>query len=640
MGHGQATRIMIVEDERIVARDLQMTLIELEYDAYAIAASAEQALARASETCPDLVLMDIRIQGTLDGISTAQILRERFGVPVVYLTAHSDDATLERAKVTEPHGYLIKPVKATELRSAIEVSLYKHAMELRLRERERWFATTLCSIADAVIAVDLAGRVTFINPAAETLLGCTSEGALGRPASEIVRLLDEHENPTHETPLDVVLRERRHIHTFDGNLLAASSEVRAISDSAALVQDAGKTLGAVMVFRDTTEQKRLQKQLEISERLSALGMMAAGVTHEVNNPLAVVSANAEYVIMELVELVKDPALASVAVRLGESLLALRELEASADRITKIVSDLRTFARPQAHSAAAGLVDVNRTIAWAVRSTSHELKHRALLSTDLHDVPPVFADETRLGQVVVNLLVNAAHAIAPGRAESNRVSIATRVDSLDRVVIEVRDTGHGMAPAVVARVFDPFFTTKDSSGVGLGLAISHGIVASLGGHIYVESQEGLGSLFGVLLPAAPRLAPQLDSPPALEADQRSARILVIDDEPLVLSSVRRTLELVHSVSCVDSAKRGIELIERERFDLILCDLGMPEMTGVELYEWIVRVRPQDARRVIFMTGGAITAELADFVRSVPNRCVDKPFGIADLLSSVQQALATL
>ena len=633
MRQEQPIRILIVEDERIVARDLQQTLAELDYDAFAIASSAEQAIARASETCPDLVLMDIRIRGNLDGIATAQILRERFGVPVIYLTAHSDNATLERAKITEPHGYLIKPVKPAELRSAIEVSLYRHAMELRLRERERWFSTTLCSIADAVISVDLAGNVTFVNPAGEALMGCKSENALGRPANEILRLLDEHDKLRLDTPLDVVLRERREVQMFDGNLMTASSEIRAISDSAALVQDAGKTLGAVMVFRDTTEQKRLQKQLEVSDRLSALGMMAAGVTHEVNNPLAVISANAEYVIGELTEIA-----ATGVAPLEESLVALRDLVASADRISKIVSDLRTFSRPE--SRAAGLVDVNRMMAWAVRSTASELKHRAMLATDLHEVPHVYADETRLGQVIVNLLVNAAHAIEPGHVEDNRVSIATYVNQ-DRVVIEVRDSGRGMSPEVVERVFEPFFTTKSTqTGVGLGLAISHGIVASLGGHIHVESQEGVGSLFRVLLPIATRTSDAVTASAVDLGQARHARILIIDDEPMVLSALRRTLEIGHTVVCAERARAGIAALDGARFDLILCDLAMPDMTGVELYEWLVENRPEDARRVLFMTGGAITQAVDDFMRSVPNRCVDKPFVVSELLATIQRVLASL
>jgi CheY-like chemotaxis protein len=167
----QAHSILIVEDERIVAKDLQQTLAGMGYDAFAIASSADEALARASARCPDVVLMDIRIKGQRDGVEAAEILRARFGVPVVYLTAHADDATIERATRSEPYGYLLKPVKAAELRSAIEVSIYRHAMEKRLREREKWFSTTLRSLSDAVMTVDLAGNVSFMNPAAEQLTG-------------------------------------------------------------------------------------------------------------------------------------------------------------------------------------------------------------------------------------------------------------------------------------------------------------------------------------------------------------------------------------------------------------------------------------------------------------------------------------
>ena len=184
-----AASVLIVEDEGIVALDLQQTLRDFGYDAYAIASSADEAIAVASKRCPDIVLMDIRIKGSRDGIETAQIFKDRFAVPVVYLTAHADERTLARAKQTAPLGYLLKPVKATELRSAIEVALYNHALETRLRERERWYSTTLRSIADAVISVDLAGRVTFMNPAAEVLTGVPAATAAGKPIREVLQLL-------------------------------------------------------------------------------------------------------------------------------------------------------------------------------------------------------------------------------------------------------------------------------------------------------------------------------------------------------------------------------------------------------------------------------------------------------------------
>ena len=171
------TSILIVEDEAIVALDLQQTLNDDGYDAFAIAVSADEAIGYATQRVPDLVLMDIRIKGNRDGVETADLLRSAFDVPVVFLTAHADDATLDRAKRTAPFGYLHKPVKPAALRSTIEVALYNHAMERRARLRERWFSTTLRSIADAVICVDLAGTVNYMNPPAEDLTGVRSDVA-------------------------------------------------------------------------------------------------------------------------------------------------------------------------------------------------------------------------------------------------------------------------------------------------------------------------------------------------------------------------------------------------------------------------------------------------------------------------------
>src|SRR5215204_1748844 len=151
--------VLIVEDERLIARDMQQLLVELGYEPFAIASSSEEAIARVSERLPDVVLMDIRLKGDVDGISTAEILKNRFDVPIIYLTAHADDATVERAKNSEPYGYLIKPVDAARLRSAVEVCVYKHRIDRKLRERERWLEITLRSIADGVIAVDGDGRV-------------------------------------------------------------------------------------------------------------------------------------------------------------------------------------------------------------------------------------------------------------------------------------------------------------------------------------------------------------------------------------------------------------------------------------------------------------------------------------------------
>ena len=627
--------VLVVEDERIVAKDLQYMLNAMGYDAFAIAASADDALARIAEHRPDLVLMDIRIKGSRDGIETADLLRARFGIPVVYLTAHSDDATLERAKLTVPYGYLMKPVKAAELRSAIEIAIHRHGMERQLRERERWFATTLRSISDAVVTVDLAGRVAFINTAAERLTGVTAAEAVGTQVCRLVRIGDPAQPAS---PLDEVLEHRRSAVIHEAPFETASGEIRLISGSAAPVVDRGDLLGAVMVFRDITDQTRMQRQLENADRLASLGTLTSGVAHQINNPLAVVLANASYLRGELDDLtdaLRELEVGALADRMAEPSQVLSEITAAGWRIGKIVADLKSFVRPT--EAASDAADIGRAIGWAIRTTEHEFKHRARLTQEVAMLPPVRADEARLGQVFVNLLMNAAQAIAQGTPD-NEVAISGRAEG-DRIVVEVRDTGPGIPPDDLERIFEPFFTTRAiGQGTGLGLSVCHGIVTSFGGELQVESQPGSGTTFRVILRAALRPAP----PPPADAPEiggaRRARILVIDDDAMVHRTIKRLLR-DHDLYAATNAREALARVERgERFDLILSDLLMPVMTGIELHDHIAAFDPAQARRIVFMTGGErATHQAEDFLQSVPNATLEKPFGVPEVQSLVERMI---
>jgi two-component system, cell cycle sensor histidine kinase and response regulator CckA len=627
MNSQRPSSVLIVEDERIVAADLQDTLRDLGYDAFAIASSAEEAIACASQRCPDVVLMDIRIRGTRDGIETAEILRRQFGVPVVYLTAHADDATVERAKRTEPYGYLLKPIKSAELRSAIEVCIYKHEMEQRLRERERFLSTTLESVTDAVVSIDLAGRVTFMNAVAEALTGVQAEAAVGQQAHDILRLMEE------TTPGSTL-----------GGRTAAEPVHRRVGDGAAPVVHDGQTVGTVMVFRDVTEQRQLQKQLELSDRLASLGTMAAGVAHEINNPLAIVVANGSFIAEELAQLQAElhdsSAPATVAARFAETMLSLADLRTAADRIGGIVSELRAFSRPTP-SASRGVVNVLHCLEWAVRTTSHEFRQRAQLITRFGEIPAVRADEAKLGQVFINLLVNAAHSIVPGGFDRNQVVIETCTDDRGWLVVAISDTGAGIPPNTISRIFEPFFTTKALGvGTGLGLSICHGIISALGGELLVESEPGKGTTFRVRLPPAPpeTAASDLDVPQLTPPGLLRGRVLVIDDETMILRALQRVLR-DHELVCAASAREALAIIAKDRrFDLIFADLMMPTMTGMEFYEVLLGREPELARRVIFLCGGALSAGSADFLGSVPNLQLPKPFNVAKLLETVQQQLA--
>jgi PAS domain S-box-containing protein len=630
--------ILIVEDEQIVAMDLQQTLTELGYDVLALASSAEEAIARAAERCPDVALLDIRIKGRRDGIETAAILKRQFGVPVIYLSAHADDTTLDRAKATEPYGYLMKPMKAAELRSAIEICLYRSEMESALRARERGFATALQSVTDAIVTVDIGGKITFMNAAAESLTGVRADEAVGRFARDILWSLEHAEGEQREAPVSVALREGRTVGRPEPRLRPTALGVeRWIDDSAVPVVEGDETLGGVMVFRDVSEQRHLQKQLEFADRLSSLGTMAAGVAHEINNPLAVVMGTAGYLKEELEACRSALARGGPppnAKQLEAMLQAVVDVQSAADRIGNIISDLRAFSRPAAQSA--GAIDVVECAKWATRATAKEFHRRARVVTRFEAVEAVRADETRLGQVLVNLLVNAAHAIAPGDPEKNQVTLTTRTASSGRVEIEVRDTGAGIPQEVLGRIFEPFFTTKTADvGTGLGLSICHGIVTSLGGELRVETEIGKGTAFVVALPPAREEA--LPETTARHGDFTKGRLLLIDDEQLGQRATARILR-GHDVVCVASTARALALFEHgETFDLVLCDLTAPSMAHAEFYEAMLARDPDLAARIVFFTDGAPSTKAAACLAATANLRIRKPFDVPTLQDAIQRAL---
>jgi CheY-like chemotaxis protein len=242
-----------------------------------------------------------------------------------------------------------------------------------------------------------------------------------------------------------------------------------------------------------------------------------------------------------------------------------------------------------------------------------------------EVPPVEGNEGRLGQVFLNLVVNAAQAITEGHADENEIRVVTRVDELGRVVVEVKDTGSGIAAELVSRIFDPFFTTKPVGvGTGLGLTICHRIVSSLGGELIVESEPGVGSVFRTVLPVSRAVASESPPVPSIGPTPR-ARILVVDDEAALGAILRRMLTPEHHVLAVTSGRAALDRMSRgERFDVIFCDLMMPDVTGMDLHAELERSCPDQAEKMVFMTGGAFTRGARDFLDRVPNRRIDKPF----------------
>ncbi|HTB72303.1 MAG TPA: response regulator [Polyangiaceae bacterium] len=410
-----------------------------------------------------------------------------------------------------------------------------------------------------------------------------------------------------------------------------------------------------------SEHREIQARLAQTDRLTSLGTLAVGVAHEINNPLAYVLLNLGYVAEELPKLLSlplrtegvasvpdDPPAESAASsaslsRAREVLLALDHARDGAERIRNTVRSLQTFSRPENEMRAP--LQLSRLLDATLPMVANEIRHRARLVKQYEPVPDVVANEARLGQVFLNLLLNAVQALPEEHAESNEIQLLLRAPSPDRVCVEVRDNGIGIPPQIRGRIFEPFFTTKPVGiGTGLGLTICHGIVTSLGGTLSFDSEVGKGSTFRVELPAAVRtmgataVARVSSETPVTPSPSPRGRILVVDDEPIVCFSLERLLSTEGEVVALTSARQALAIIRGgERFDVILCDLMMPEMDAPVLYEELRRIAPTQAERMVFVTGGAFTVRAREFLESVPNPRLVKPFDVEALVELVRSRI---
>ncbi|HMJ51554.1 MAG TPA: response regulator [Polyangiaceae bacterium] len=383
------------------------------------------------------------------------------------------------------------------------------------------------------------------------------------------------------------------------------------------------------------EHKRLQEERLLLDRLVSIGTLAAGVAHEINNPLAYVIANIDFALDRLVA--SDQA-TEVIDDLAEVTQALQQAREGSERIRITARDLKVFCHTD-HGGPTS-VDVRRVLESAMTMAWNEIRHRARLVKVFANVPRVDANENRLAQVFLNLLINAAQAIPEGNAPGNEIKVATWSDG-GQVIVEISDTGGGIAPDTMPRLFQPFFTTKEAGiGTGLGLAICQGIVTDLGGSISVRSQLGSGATFRVAFPEGTRqdsLRPSVM--PSHSPGGRRGRVLVVDDEPALVRTIERLLKSEHEVRASSDVKGALQmLISEQNFDVILCDLMMPEMTGMDFHAQLALAAPQMAERVVFLTAGAFTAKAKQYIDRVPNRRLEKPFEASALRATIHKLIA--
>ncbi|HYI02871.1 ATP-binding protein [Hyalangium sp.] len=413
------------------------------------------------------------------------------------------------------------------------------------------------------------------------------------------------------------IRDRKRLEAERDALLAREHSLRL--EAEALAQERARELLAA------------QEKLVQSEKLAVAGQLAGGVGHEINNPLSFVIGNLHFAL-EALGALSGP-LSSTEV-LQEPLEALRDARAGAERIRGILTDLKRFAR--ADESLLGPVDVRDALEFSLSMAMPHLRHRAQVERRYSPVPTVLANEAKLGQVFLHLLMNAALAIPEGDVARHRITLSTRVED-GRVVVEVSDTGRGMTSEVLDRAFEPFFTTRSlGEGMGLGLSICLGLVQSMKGELSATSKLGMGSTFRVVLPTSTAPAAAL-TPVSAAMVSRRRRVLVIDDEPGMASVFRRIIGRSHEVVVVQSGREALALLEKDdAFDRIFCDLMMSDLTGMDVYEALASHRKDCLERFVFMTGGSFTERARTFLQTVPFPRIDKPFDPQHIRDLVAQA----
>lgn len=645
-------QILIVEDESIVALDIQNRLKRLGYTVTGFVASGEDAIVKAAEFQPDLVLMDIKLKGVMDGIDAAAKIKAQFGIPAIYLTAFADEATLQRAKETEPLGYLIKPFEERELLATIRMALYRLQIERQLQDSEHKFRSIIEHAMDGIFLVDTNGQVVEWNPAQARITGINQEEAMGSLAWDIwTQLLpDKQRSKLSQSYLMGRIQQimesgklPEHWRMAETEIQRSDGQVRILQSRLFLIQrEQGFMAGSIS--RDVTEHIQMDEAMRQAQKIESLGILAGGAAHDFNNLLVAM--------------------------LGQTSLALAKLSPThpaVDHIKKAV---------KAAENAADLTQQMLAISGQGQFAKHKVQFNHLIEEELdlltavipvhvtltlelaESLPYVEVDRSQMQQVLTNLVINAAEAIGE---KAGMIRIGTAVKNLTYAEIQscryigaplsegvyvqvtIADNGPGMSAETIEKVFDPFFSTK-KLGRGLGLSAVAGIVRGHQGAIWLDSNAGNGTIFSLLFPVGSEMMGIADEQPNASKHKKTAgpafvsvrHVLVIDDQDTVCEAVTDILDL-ESIPVITalSGQAGIDIYRKRQADigLVLLDLSMPGMNGHETYKELHKINPQVP--VILSSGYDEEEVLRRFDDTGLVGFLKKPYNLSALIETVKQ-----
>lgn len=620
-------QILIVEDEIIAAEDLQITLKNLGYAVSSLVSSGRKAIKEIEEKKPDLILMDIKLKGDIDGVEASEQIRSRFNIPIIYITALSDNDALQRAKITEPFGYIYKPIDEKELYATIEMALYRHKMERKLKESEERYRTLFEDSRDALYITTREGKLVDVNQSMLDLSGYTREEMLG------MGIQKKYINHADRTDFQEQIEKKGFVRDFEVKFLTKDrKEMDCLITAAVRRDNDGCILGYQGSIRDITERKkaeeekeRLHAQLMHSEKMAGIGTLASGIAHEFNNLFQIIKGHMEF--------------AQKTKRSEDIEEASAIVIHNTDRGAKIIKDLLSFAREEPSEKV--LCDIAEPIESVLLLTEeHFKKHNINIVRKYKKTPTVEINKAKMQQVFLNMVTNAGNAMLPkgGKLEIGVKQVGENVE------VSFADTGKGIEKEDLGKLFDPFYTTKGSTGdysnlqgTGLGLSVSYGIVKRHGGTIEVLSKAGKGSIFTIKLPAKGKKAEEkLPKDEKRKEDRESLplSILAVDDEEEICKMFMKWLSLKGlRVKSASTGKKAIYLAKKERFDFVFLDIIMPGLPSIEVLEKIKKLSPKT--KVIMISGKLIGKDLLNELRQKgASGFLQKPFKIEDIIRAIK------
>ncbi|MDP1769108.1 MAG: response regulator [Nitrospirota bacterium] len=633
-----ASKILVLEDDACAATDIQQRLEKLGYAVCEVVHSGETLLARVEALRPDLVIMSTSVQTELARHESTQHLIEQLQIPILYSTTHADPVAVQSLARKEPFGYVRTPLDDRDLHHTIAMALYRQQTETKLRKMERWLAATLNSVGDAVLATDIEGRVTYLNPSAELLTGWTLSDATDRPVSEIFQTMRGDAHTPVDSPVTRVIQEGVVLELAEGTLLQRKDgTMLPIDDSAAPIRnEEGQIIGVVIIFRDVSTHRRLEERLREAQKLDGVGQLAGGIAHDFNNLLTVINGCCFMLLRTMAS--DDPQKAKVEM-----------IKEAGDRAAVLTHQLLAFGRRQV--LAPKVLNLNDVVATMERLLRGLIGEDIELLTILDPTAgSVKVDPGQIEQVIMNLAVNSRDAMPCGgtltittkNIDIHDQEVRDDYDGIDSpsVMLAVSDTGEGMDVDTQRHIYDPFFTTKAiGKGTGLGLSMIYGIVKQSGGRIAFSSAVGKGTSFRIYFP---RVAQDAAMSPALPANTEAAHgsetVLVVEDEGLVRKLVRTILESRgYAVLDAQSGDEAFQVCRNHQgpIHLLITDVVMPRMNGKEVAERLLPLYPE--MRVLYMSGYTADAIDQHGVLETGIQFLQKPFTPLVLANRVRELL---